>query len=72
MSKFFIGDLVKVDGQNRVFKVCGVTDGRSESVPDGWLIDENGFAVNPNFCSKYKGATSCLVHLKMSQVDKSN
>jgi hypothetical protein len=54
-----IGEYAKVINENRVFKVCGHTKGR-KVIPDGWLIDKDECAVNPKFCEKYKGATSCI------------
>lgn len=53
------GDYVKVKTESRVFKVCGFTAGR-KAIPDGWLIEKDGGAVNPAFCEKYNGATSVL------------
>jgi len=57
---FKIGDYAKVTEENRVFKVCGFTGKGSMVIPEGWLIDEDGFSVNPRFCEPYKGATSVL------------
>jgi hypothetical protein len=52
-----LGDLVKTG--NKVFEVNGITQG-SAIIPAGWLIDKSGSYINPMFCSKYKGATSCF------------
>ena len=60
MATFNLGDFVKVTEENRVFKVCGFTGTESMAIPPDWLIDQNGFSVNPKFCEPYKGATSCL------------
>ena len=49
--------------ENRVFVVCGFTKG-SRVIPDGWLIDENGSAINPRYCEPYKGATSVFEYSK--------
>jgi hypothetical protein len=54
-----VGDYVKVFSENRVFVVAGFTKGR-KFIPDGWYEEEDGTAVNPEYCEKYKGATSCL------------
>lgn len=62
-EEFKLGDLAKIATENRVFKVCGFTDKRNMVIPDGWLIDQEGFSVNPKYCEKYTGATSCLSHL---------
>mgnify|MGYP003656253435 CR=1 FL=1 len=51
------GDLVK--SENRVFEVRGITQG-SATIPAGWLIDKTGASINPSFCKKYIGATSCF------------
>lgn len=53
------GDYAKVKGENRVFKIAGFTKGR-KIIPDGWLIDEDGFCMNPKFCHKYEGALSAI------------
>ncbi len=55
-----VGDYAKVTEENRVFKVCGFTDGSSKVIPAGWLIDEDGFQVNPRYCERYNGAKSVL------------
>ena len=60
-SGFKIGDYAKVEGEGRVFRVCGFTDSRSSVIPNGWIIDEDGFPVNPKFCNLYVGATSVLL-----------
>lgn len=60
ITMFKVGDLVKIKSENRVFKVYGFTDDGSRVIPPGWLIDEEGFSINPKFCKKYTGATSCL------------
>jgi hypothetical protein len=52
-----LGDLVKTG--NKVFEINGITEG-SAIIPAGWLIDKSGSFINPMFCSKYKGATSCF------------
>lgn len=57
---FKVGDYAKVIEENRVFKVCGFTGPESRVIPEGWLIDEDGFYVNPKFCKPYTGATSVL------------
>ena len=57
---FKLGDLAKIEVENRVFRVCGFTGTGSMVIPEGWLIDEGGFSINPKFCTKYKCATSCL------------
>jgi hypothetical protein len=59
MESFKQGDLVKSEIENRVFRVCGFTK-QSMIIPEGWIIDEDGFSVNPKFCKKYMGATSCF------------
>lgn len=55
---FNIGDYVKVKHSHRVFVVKGFALDDSKTIPSGWLIDQNGSAVNPEFCERYKGATS--------------
>ena len=58
MNKVFKwGDLAKIG--NRVFEVRGITKG-SSTIPAGWLIDKTGASINPKFCKKYMGATSCF------------
>lgn len=57
---FKLHDRVKITGLNRVFRVCGFTDNSSMVIPEDWLIDEDGNAVNPRFCKLYEGATSAL------------
>jgi hypothetical protein len=57
---FDIGDYAKIDTENRVFKVCGFTGNGSTVIPEGWLIDQNGFSVNPKYCKPYNGAKSVL------------
>ena len=54
-----IGEYAKVSYENRVFRVHGFTKGR-RAVPDGWLVEKDGTAVNPKFCEKYNGATSAI------------
>ena len=54
-----IGEYAKVIGENRVFKVCGLTKGR-KVIPDGWYLDGDNCAVNPKYCEKYNGAISVL------------
>jgi hypothetical protein len=58
--RFNIGDNVKIDTENRVFKVSGFTGKGSKVIPEGWLIDQDGFSVNPKFCKPYSGAKSVL------------
>lgn len=60
LEKLKVGDFAKVSAENRVFKVCGFTGGGSMVIPEGWLIDADGFSVNPKFCEPYNGATSVL------------
>ena len=43
--------------EQRLFKVKGFTQG-SKTIPSGWLIDENGTAINPKYVEQYHGATS--------------
>jgi len=52
-------DVVKVINRNVVFTVAGFSKG-SRVIPDGWLMSESGSFYNPDFCEKYKGATSVL------------
>ena len=52
MKMFKVGDLVKIEAENRVFKVYGFTDDGSRVIPPGWLIDQDGFSINPKFCKK--------------------
>jgi len=54
---FKIGDLVKVKGENRVFKVEGITKGLRLS-PDGFIVGSDNLIHNPKFCEPYIGATS--------------
>ena len=61
MSDFKVGNLIKITtkgGIDRVGKLEGFTKG-SRIIPDDWLVIE-GKATNPNRCSLYTGATSCL------------
>jgi hypothetical protein len=62
MSNIALGSFVKVIGENRVFKVCGFTGKESATIPEGWLIDDRGSFVNPEFCKPYEGATSVLTN----------
>ena len=55
---FIIGSYVKLKFTQRVFAVRGFTCDKSSAIPAGWLIDQNGHAVNPEWCEHYKGATS--------------
>ena len=64
MYEFKIGEYEKSIDSNRVFKVCGFTDGRSMVIPPGWLLDYDGFAVNPAFFKKYEGAISVINGVK--------
>lgn len=66
-DKIKLGDFAKVETENRVFKVCGFTGKGSMVIPEGWLIDQEGFSINPKFCTKYTGATSCLSHLEINK-----
>lgn len=60
MSAFKIGDIVKTKTpEQRAFKVYGFSKG-SRTIPDGWLIDKDGFSVNPKHREQYKGALSVL------------
>jgi hypothetical protein len=54
-----IGEYAKVINENRVFKVIGYTKDM-KAIPGGWLVDEDECCVNPKYCEKYQGATSCL------------
>tara|TARA_R110000782_G_C14819221_1_gene413841 strand:+ start:1857 stop:2042 length:186 start_codon:yes stop_codon:yes gene_type:complete len=58
--EFKLGDCVKIIDENRVFKVCGFTGKGSMVIPEGWLIDQDGFSINPKFCEKYEGAISAI------------
>jgi len=58
--EFKLGDYAKIIGENRVFKVCGFTGKGSIVIPEGWLVDQDGFSINPKFCVKYEGATSAI------------
>lgn len=54
-----LGDWLKVEGENHVFRVCGFSFG-SKTIPDGWPMTEQGSFMNPRYCEKYEGATSVL------------
>ena len=54
-----IGDIIKSDGENRIIKVCGFSEGH-KFIPDGWIIGHDGGYVNPEHWRKYEGATSVL------------
>lgn len=58
-NNFMLGDLLKVDGQNRLIQVKGFTK-NIFTIPDGWIIADQGEYINPNFCSLYNGAKSVL------------
>lgn len=59
---FEIGDLVKctVTVNHAVFVVSGHAGSDNILVPEGWPVSEHGYAYNPDFCEKYKGAVSVL------------
>lgn len=54
-----IGDLVKIEQENRVFQVCGFSKGHKH-IPDGWYMEVDGGYVNPKFCKKYELANSVI------------
>jgi len=54
---FKVGDLVKVIGANRVFKVKNIVPSYARDCAN-FLADERGSFINPAFCKLYTGATS--------------
>ena len=66
MSKFNIGDMLKVKGENIVFKIdhfsSGLefpdSDGWVTTIPRGWPVSPEGCAYNLDMCEKYTGAIS--------------
>lgn len=63
-----VGDYVKTDVGQRAFKVAGITEEDTRTIPKGWLIDEEGRFINPKFCMKYTGALSAIVGLNTQRV----
>lgn len=57
MNEFKVGDLVKVKGENIVFKLAGFAHGM-RLTPDGWLIGAEYCGYSPEKCELYKGAIS--------------
>lgn len=57
--KYAINDWAINELEGSAFRVTGFTKDRAH-IPDGWLIDNIGRAVNPKFCKRYNGATSVL------------
>ena len=57
--KYNANDWVINEIEGSAFRITGLTQGRA-NIPDGWLIDNIGRAINPKFCRRYNGATSVL------------
>ena len=55
-EQFKIGQVLRVSGTNRVFRVKGLT--RPLGAESDWPVSKSGLASNPEFCVEYKGALS--------------
>ena len=66
MTDFNIGDMLKVKGENFVFKIdhfaSGLefpdSEGWVTTIPKGWPVSPDGWSHNPDMCEMYTGAIS--------------
>ena len=52
-DNFNIGEYAEILVEKRTFKIFNFTKGR-RTIPDGWLVEKDGIAVNPRFCEPRK------------------